>query len=356
MVVIDPKTRHVLAIVGGYGYAPGEFNRALRAKRQPGSAFKPFVYAAAIDSGKFTAASVVNDAPEVYDLWKPKNYEAGAFKGPVRLRTAMALSINTVAIRVLHDVGPEAAIGLAHAMGIQDELPNELSLALGSGVATPIDMTNAYATFAAGGVYSAPTVILSIGDKPEAPPPTSQALRAETAYVVTSMMESVVQEGTATAAKKLKRRIAGKTGTSNEGKDAWFVGFTPDLVAGVWIGFDDMRKIGKGETGAAAALPVWVEFMKTALKGRGAKTFRQPPGVVVARVDRKTGKLAAPGSSDGETLEEVFLDGSAPTEVAPAAGEQSPDTFIVDQLDDGAPGAGTMEPKGGADGDQAAAE
>jgi penicillin-binding protein 1A len=355
VVVIDPRTRHVLALVGGYGFGAGDFDRARRAKRQPGSAFKPFVYAAALDGGKVTPATVMNDAPEVYDLWKPKNYEAGAFKGPVRLRTALALSINTVAIRVLHEVGPEAAVNLAHAMGISGELPKELSLALGSGEVTPIDLTNGYASFAAGGVYSPPVFMLAIGDTSQTAPPTAQALRPETAFVMTSMLESVVQEGTAVAAKKLKRRIAGKTGTSNEGKDAWFVGFTPDLVAGVWIGFDDPRRLGKGETGAAAALPVWIELMKTALKGRGAKTFRQPPGVVSVRIDRQSGKLAAPGQDEASTLEEVFIDGTAPAEVAPAPGEQSPDTFILDQLDEADPEPKDLGPPGGADGDRPAA-
>jgi penicillin-binding protein 1A len=357
IVVIDPRNRHVLAMVGGHSYQPGDFNRAARAKRQPGSAFKAFVYAAAIDSGKFTPASVVNDAPEVYDLWKPKNYEAGSFKGPVRLRTALALSINTVAIRVMHDVGPPAVIGLAHAMGIRDELPAELSLALGSGVVTVEDMTNAFATFAAGGVFAPPVLITQIGDEAIAPPPTAQALRPETAYVMTSMLESVVNEGTGVAAKKLKRRIAGKTGTSNEGRDAWFVGFTPDLVAGVWIGFDDMRKLGRNETGAHAALPVWMDFMKVAIKTRGAKTFKQPAGVVVARIDRRTGKLASPGEVEGETMDEVFLQGTAPTEVAPAAGEADPNTFVIDQMDEDDPEPQDLEPPGGADdGDRAATD
>ncbi len=355
IVMIDPSTRHVLALVGGYGFQAGGFNRATRAQRQPGSSFKPYVFAAAIDSGKYTAATVVNDAPEVYDLWKPKNYEAGAFRGPVRLRTALALSINTVAIRVLADVGPAAVIGLAHAMGIKGELPAELSLALGSGVVTPLEHVNGIATFAAGGVFAEPVLITQIGDEVLAPPGRTQALKPETAYVVASMMESVIEEGTATAAKKLKRRIAGKTGTSNGGRDVWFVGFTPDLVAGVWLGYDDMRSIGRGETGGKAALPVWIELMRTAFKGRGAKTFKQPPGVVVARIDRRTGKLAAPGEADAQTIEEVFIQGTVPTEVAPATGEADPNTFVLDQMDEADPEPkDTRAPKGDADGNEAA--
>jgi penicillin-binding protein 1A len=349
VVILDPSTRHVLAVVGGYGFQAGGFNRATRAKRQPGSSFKPYLYAAAIDSGKYTAASVLNDAPEVYDLWKPKNYEAGEFRGPIRLRQALALSINTVAIRLMHDIGPATVVGLAHAMGIEEELPEELSLALGSGVVTPMEHINAFASFPAGGVLAAPVLITRIGADSIAPPPTSQALRPETAFVVSSMMQSVVEEGTAVAAKKLKRKLAGKTGTSNGDRDAWFVGFTPDLIAGVWVGFDDnARPVGRGETGAKAALPIWIDIMKVALKSRGQKSFKQPAGVVVARVDKKTGKLAAPGESDAETFEEVFLQGTVPTEVAPAAGEADPSTFVLDQMDDEAAAAKPAEGTPGA--------
>ncbi|MBI4511192.1 MAG: PBP1A family penicillin-binding protein [Deltaproteobacteria bacterium] len=334
VVVIEPSTRHVLAMVGGYGYEQGQFNRALRAKRQPGSAFKPFVYAAALDSGQYTPASIVNDAPEVYDLWKPKNYDT-TFRGPVRLREALAQSINTVAIRVLHDVGVDRVVQLAQAAGIGEELPKELSLALGSGVVTPLEITNAYATLASGGLHANPVFLISIGDEPQPRPQATQAIRQETAFLITSMMESVVESGTAQAAKRLKRRIAGKTGTSNGGRDAWFIGFTPDLVAGVWVGFDDMRRLGKGEAGGKAALPIWIELMKTALRGRPVHSFAQPPGIVVAHIDRKTGKLAAPGQPETETMEEVFLDGSVPAEVAPAPGEVDPSNFVLEQMEGG---------------------
>ncbi len=334
MVVIDPATRHVLALVGGYAYKAGQFDRATRAKRQPGSSFKPFIYAAALDSHKFTPASIVNDAPEVYDLWKPKNYER-KFVGPVRLRTALAESINTVAIRVLHDVGTAPVIGLAHAMGISEELPDNLSLALGSGVVTPLELVNAYATFPAGGVYAPPVFITAVGDQAASPAPPAQALKPEVAYVITNMLMSVVKEGTAIEARGMKRVIAGKTGTSNSGRDAWFVGFSPDLVAGVWVGFDDMREIGRGEAGAKAALPIWIDLMSGALKTRGQKTFRQPTAVVTARIDKKTGKLASPGEPESETLEEVFLDGTVPTEIAPGPGEVDPSEFVTQQGDDG---------------------
>ncbi len=339
LVVIDPTTRHVLAMVGGYDFQAGGFNRALRAERQPGSSFKPFVFAAALDGGQLTAGSVVNDAPEVYDLWKPKNYEKDQFRGQVRVREALAKSINTVAIRVMHDVGPPRVVELAKTMGIQHELPQELSLALGSGVVTPLELTNAYSTFAAGGIVQPPVLVTAVNGTPVTPAEPVQALRPEVAYVMTSLLQSVVTEGTATAARKLKREIAGKTGTSNSGRDAWFVGYTPDLVTGVWVGFDDMRALGKGETGGKAALPIWIDFMKSAIKGRPVKTFVQPAGVVVARIDKKTGLLATPQHPEADTLNEVFLDGTAPVESAPAPGEVDPSSFVLDQVVEEAPAA-----------------
>lgn len=342
-VVIDPATRRVLALVGGYAFGPGGFNRALQARRQPGSAFKPIVYAAALDSGQYTAASIVNDAPEVYDLWKPKNYEKDTFRGPIRLREALAHSINTVAIRVLADVGVERVVDLARQLGWDGDLPKELSLALGSGVVSPLSLTNAFATFAADGVYAPPVFVTHLGAEEVPSGESRPVLRPEVAYLVTSLLTSVVEEGTATAAKKLKRPIAGKTGTSNEGRDAWFIGYTPDLVAGVWVGFDDMKPLGRREAGAKAALPIWIDLMKAALKGKSPRPFRRPSGVVVARIDRKTGKLAAPARCVGnggydcqavaDTMDEVFLEGTAPTEVAPAPGEVDPSTFVLDQME-----------------------
>jgi penicillin-binding protein 1A len=343
VVVIDPRSRKVLAMVGGYDFQPGGFNRALRAKRQPGSSFKPFVYAAALDSGKFTPASIVNDAPEVYDLWKPKNYEKAKFLGPVRLRQALALSINTVAIRIMHEVGPDRVAQMAGEMGIESKLPAEMSLALGSGEVTPLELTNGYATFAAEGEVGKPVFLESIDGKAEKPVVLEQVLRPEIAFLSTSMMRSVVEEGTATPVKKLKREVAGKTGTSNSGKDAWFVAFTPDLVAGVWIGYDDTRPLGKGETGGKAAVPIWVDLMRPALKGRGARSFRQPPGVVAVKIDKKTGLLAPPGATEKDLLSEFFLEGTAPTEIAPAPGEVDPATFVLEQLDE--EGAMTAPPQ-----------
>jgi penicillin-binding protein 1A len=326
MVVMDPRTREVLALVGGYDFHSGGYDRTQRAQRQAGSAFKPFVYAAAIESGRFTAASVVNDAPEVYALWKPQNYEKESFKGPVTLRTALADSINTVAIRLLNDVGQAPVIDLATKAGIVTPLPPDvgLSLALGANSVTPLELANAYATFAAGGERQNFRLIEGIngeafaqaGVKTETPSVAEpiRAMKPETAYVITSMMRSVVTEGTGHAAgARLKRPLAGKTGTSSGYKDAWFIGYAPDLLAAVWVGFDDGRSLGQGEAGGKTAVPIWTEFMAKALADRPARDFVMPPGIQVTRIDPKTGLLPAPGV---EGVEEVFLEGTAPREVA----------------------------------------
>jgi penicillin-binding protein 1A len=337
MVVMDPRTREVLALVGGYGYRPGGYDRAQRALRQPGSAFKPFLYAAAIESGRYTAASVVNDAPEVYDLWKPQNHEREQFRGPVRLRVALALSINTVAIKLMDDLKLPLVRDFSHRMGITAELPDSLGLsaALGTCVVTPLELANAYATFVDNGQRGEPRLLLAVGDEPVPPTPTQPALRPETAYVLVSMMRSVVDEGTArAAAARIRRPIAGKTGTSNDlnfgTKDAWFVGFTPDLLAAVWVGFDDGgRSLGRGEAGSRSALPIWTEFMAKALGNRPARDFAQPPGVKVMQVDAATGLLAPPGT---EGISEVFISGTEPKDVAPSQGEESsPDKILLER-------------------------
>lgn len=334
MVVMEPATHEILALVGGYEYRPGTFDRSQRARRQPGSAFKPFLYAAAVEAGRITPATIINDAPEVYDLWKPQNYEKEQFRGPVRVRTALAHSINTVAIKVLSDLGLDQMRAFAPRVGITSPIEQDvgLSLALGSLSVTPVELANAFATFASGGVYSPPVLIRAIGQQKEQPPPPVQAVKPEVAYVIVSLMRSVIEEGTAHAAVsgKLRRPAAGKTGTSNGQRDAWFVGFTPDLLVAVWVGFDDMKKLGKGEAGGRTAAPMWADFMAKATAGRPTKDFVQPPGVIVQRIDKATGLLAAPGQESG-TLDEVFIDGTAPTAQAPAAGEESsPDKLLME--------------------------
>jgi penicillin-binding protein 1A len=332
MVVLDPGRRDILALVGGYGYRAGSFDRSQRAQRQPGSAFKPFIYAAAIDSKLYTAASVVNDSPEVYKLWKPQNYDKDNFRGPVRLRTALALSINTVAIKLLSEVGIAAVREMATHAGITSPLPDslELSLALGANTVTPIEMANAYATFAAGGQHGDTRLIAALGAQAIPTPPIEQDVRAETAYIMVSLMRSVVEVGTARAAGlKLQRPAAGKTGTSNGSRDAWFIGFTPELLAAVWVGFDDGKSLGHGEAGGRTALPLWIDFMVKAMAGRPVRDFSQPPGVVVVQIDPATGLLPAPGA---EGVNEVFLDGTAPKENAVAPGEQAnPDQMLLEK-------------------------
>jgi penicillin-binding protein 1A len=335
MVVMDPQTREILALVGGYDYRPGGFDRTQRAHRQPGSAFKPIVYSAAIESRRITPATMINDSPEVYALWKPQNFEKEEFRGPVRVRTALAASINTVAIKVLSDVGIPEARAAATRVGITSPMPEDLGLAmaLGAMTVTPLELANVYATFASGGVRGEPVLIRSVGAEKQPPATLERVLAPEVAYVMVSLMRSVIDEGTARAAAgKLRRPVAGKTGTTNRKADtidAWFVGFTPDLLAAVWVGFDDTRRLGHGETGARAALPIWLDFMTKAVIGRPTRDFIQPPGVVVQRIDKATG-LLAPAGQDVNTLDEVFLDGTAPTEQAPPAGqEQSADKLLM---------------------------
>ena len=328
MVVMEPQTREILALVGGYDYHAGGFDRSQRAHRQPGSAFKPIVYTAAVEAKRITPATIINDSPEVYALWKPQNYEKEEFRGPIRVRTALAESINTVAVKVLSDIGLPQARAVATRVGITSPMPDDLglSMALGAMTVTPIELANAYATFASGGLHGDPVMIRNIGSEKLPPSKIEPALPPEVAYVMVSLLRSVIDEGTARAASgKLRRPVAGKTGTTNRKSDtidAWFVGFTPDLLAAVWVGFDDTRKLGRGETGAKAALPIWLDFMTKAVIGRPTKDFVQPPGVVVQRIDKTTGLLAAPGQ-ETNTLDEVFLDGTAPTEQAPPQGQET---------------------------------
>jgi penicillin-binding protein 1A len=341
IVVLDPRTREVWALVGGYSSRRGGFDRATMARRQPGSCFKPIVFAAALASGRFTPATIVNDSPEVYDLWKPKNYKTGAFEGPVRLRYALAKSINTVAIKVMHDVGPDAAVALAQQLGITGELPHTLSLALGSGEVTPLELTNAFASFADGGVYAPPRFVRTVDGKPREAGDGTQVVAPEVAYVITDMMRSVVEQGTAAKAKSLGVTLAGKTGTSNDARDTWFVGMTPEVVIGVWVGYDDNTPMGSGEAGGVTALPAFIEVAKS-LRLKDAP-FARPANVEVATIDLKTGLLAAAGAPDKSKATEVFIKGTAPTEVAAAPGEIDSSTFVTDEYGDEAPPPGPSE-------------
>lgn len=335
-VVLDPETRQIVAMVGGYGYLRGSFNRALKAKRQPGSAFKPFVFATAIESRRYTAASILNDSPQVYDLpdlkgWAPKN--AGAhnqsFMGPVRLRVALAQSLNTVASQLIYELKPAPVAAMARQLGIESSLEETYALGLGASVVTPLELTNAYASLAARGRRGDPQWLIQVGTEPPTESPLHQAVSAELAFVMSHVLQSVIDEGTASSIKgKLKRPAAGKTGTTNSNRDAWFVGYTPELAAGVWVGFDDSRPLGEKEQGARSALPIWLEIMQAALHDRRVQSFVQPAGVVVHSIDPVTGNLPAPGAP---SIEEVFLSGTEPTEQAPAPGETNAATWNMNQ-------------------------
>jgi penicillin-binding protein 1A len=318
VVVIDLKSRKVRALVGGYASKVAGFDRATMAHRQPGSSFKPYLYAAAIDSGKYTAASVVNDVPQSFDKldpnYRPKNYETGRYDGPVRLRYALSRSINSVSLELAYNLKPETVVEFARKMGVVSKLKPDLSIALGSNEVTPLEHTNAVATLATGGIAAPAQFIDAIGGKRMPAPAGEQVLRPEVAYVVADMMRSVVTEGTAMAAAALKIPIAGKTGTSNDARDTWFVGLTPDYAIGVWIGYDDNRSLGR-EAGGTTAVPVYVDIMKQLAPP--AKAFSRPPHVVEATIDKKTGLLAPDGAPKDTTLTEVFVEGTPPTEVAP---------------------------------------
>ena len=335
VMLLDPEQRHVLAMIGGYGYGRGLFNRATRARRQPGSAFKPFLYAAAFESKRYTAASILNDSPQVYDLpdlkpWAPKNAsDHHTFMGPVRLRVALAHSLNTVASQLIYDLKPQPVIALAQSLGITSKLEANYALALGSSDVTLLELVNSYATLAARGRRGEPLFILQVGDEKPAEAELSQAVSPELAFVLSNVMQSVIEEGTGISIKgKLKRPVAGKTGTTNSNKDTWFVGYTPNLCAGVWVGFDDNRPLGEREQGARTALPIWFEVMQAALRDRPAVPFVQPSGVVTERIDPTTGKRAAAGAP---AFDEVFLAGTEPQEQALAPGETDPSTFNMDQ-------------------------
>jgi penicillin-binding protein 1A len=322
LVSIDPRSGEVLALCGGYDFFRSQFNRATQAMRQPGSAFKPIVYSAALDNG-FTAASIVLDAPIIFDdgsgkPWKPENFE-GIFYGPTLLRTALVKSRNLVTIRVAQQLGMSKIIERGKALGLTGVMEPNLSLALGSGQFTPLNMCQAYSAFPRGGTAIKPRFIESVvspwGEQlftstEEATP----AMPPETAYIITNLLQQVVQDGTATRAKALGRPVAGKTGTTNDEIDAWFMGFSPYLLTGVWVGYDQVRPMGKYETGARAALPIWLDYRTKVEPKYPVEDFQPPEGIVMARVDSRTGRLAGPGTSEAFML--PFQNGTEPVQSA----------------------------------------
>ncbi|WP_297211935.1 MULTISPECIES: penicillin-binding protein 1A [Thermodesulfovibrio] len=283
LAALDPQTGYIKAMVGGYSFQRGEFNRAVYAKRQPGSSFKPFVYAAAIEKG-FSPEDTILDEPISYRTglkeWSPSNYD-GEFWGEITLRRALAFSRNVPTVRLAETVGIDSIINLAKKAGITSEIPADLSLALGSLSLSPLELTSAFAVFANGGKKIKPIAIKYVTDNTgkiilQNEPQPEEVLSPEVAYTITEMLKDVVAYGTGTRA-NIGRPVAGKTGTSNEFRDAWFVGYTPQLVAGVWVGYDDMRKsLGHGEAGGRASAPIWAQFMKEVLSSREIQDFQRP--------------------------------------------------------------------------------
>jgi penicillin-binding protein 1A len=320
LVSLDPRTGAVKAMVGGFDFKRSQFNRAVSAKRQSGSAFKPIIYATAVEKG-LTPATIVLDAPIVYvddeqqKVWKPENYES-RFYGPITLREALVHSRNLATVRLLDRVGVPDVVRLAGRLGIKSSLTPDLSLALGSSSISLFELTSSFGVFANEGVRVEPMVVLSVADSngqvlEEHLPVAEPAIRKETAYVITDMMQDVIQRGTGWRAKVLGKPLAGKTGTTNDFTDAWFVGFSPNLATGVWVGFDDVRSLGDREAGASAALPIWISYMKTALEVLPEMPFAIPEDVIFARIDPKTG-LVAPEEMQ-EAVIEIFVKGTEPT-------------------------------------------
>jgi penicillin-binding protein 1A len=318
LLALEPRTGAVRAMVGGYDFARSKFNRATQAMRQVGSAFKPFVYAAAIEKAGYTPATIIVDAPISFPdnggVWTPHNFDF-KFEGPIPLRHALEDSRNVPAIKTLEVVGVKTAIDYAHKLGLTGELPPYLPLALGAGEATLVEMTSAYSAFANEGLRMKPYYITRITDRDgnvieEARPAARDAIRADTAYLMTSLLKGVIERGTATRARALKRPIAGKTGTTNDFTDAWFIGYEPMLAAGVWVGYDDKRKsLGPHEEGARAALPMWMDFWTRVTKDRPIQDFPIPGNIIFAPVDA-AGRPAEPGGA-GVRME-AFVAGTEP--------------------------------------------
>lgn len=339
------NTSSIVAMVGGVDYPHSQFNRVIYAHRQSGSAIKPFIYAAAIDKG-LTPATIIVDTPITYrdkeqdKTWRPKNYEE-RFYGPTTLRTGLVFSRNVVTVKILKRIGIGYTTSYLERFNLAKELPHDLSLALGSASLVPFDLIRAYGTFATYGFYFKPHIISSVVNSKSVPMFTAnkviyqdkedlpssgvevakRILSEQTSYIITNMLTDVVKRGTGWRVKALDRPVAGKTGTSNDNRDAWFIGYTPDILCGVWVGYDNMMPLGDNETGSRAASPIFVDFMKEALKGMPAKNFRVPDGIVFARIDTRTGKLAASTTPERFVRFECFKKGQLPPVEMPVTNE-----------------------------------
>ena len=328
LMTIDLATGQVKAMVGGYDFHNSQFNRVTQAKRQPGSAFKPLVYAAALDRG-YTPATVVVDEPVSFRdhnrYWTPHNYENKYF-GPTRLREALTFSRNVVTVKVAARLGTKYLTSYIPQLGIRSRLERNLSLALGTSEVTLLELARAYGVFATGGTLFDPLFITKItdgqgGELEEFTSKRKQVISSETAYLITSMLKSVVERGTGKGARALGRPVAGKTGTSNDFQDTWFMGYTPEMLTGVWVGFDEKRPLGDKETGGRVAAPIWVDFMRTAMGDQPVSDFTPPEGISLVHINPRTGLRASP--LGGPSILECFRRGTEPQGVTLVA-ETSP--------------------------------
>lgn len=340
MVVIDARSREILALVGSREAIMGDLDRTSHMRRQPGSSFKPIMYAYGLSSRQVTPSTIF-EVPA--DPKRPEILQR------LRLRDGLARSHNAVAQALLARVGADKVVSFAHAVGISSPLSPTPSLALGAYEVSPLEITNAFATFASGGLYAPPVLIREIKGPQNRPVPLPAAepprrvVTEEDAYLITSMLRSVVDYGTGQRAKRVGRPVVGKTGTTNQAKDTWFVGYSPELVVGVWVGYDDATPLGREESGGTTALPAWTDFVKTALSARPATDFARPAGIVVERIDPETGMLSQVGADNA--IDEEFLAGTAPTEsFAP------PDGGNTAELDGGTPSSPTSETGSGVGG------
>ncbi|MBI1985574.1 MAG: penicillin-binding protein, partial [Rhodospirillales bacterium] len=340
LVALDPHTGRVLAMSGGYSFERSQFNRVTQANRQPGSAFKPFVYLAAIEGG-YTPSTLILDAPFVIDQgpglpkWRPANY-TNKFYGPSTMRLGLEKSRNLMTVRLAQTVGMEKVAAAAERFGVVDKLPEALSMALGSSETTLLRLTTAYAMLVNGGKQITPTLIDRIQDRhgatifrhdrrpcpncratawtdqpvPQIPDTRKALTDPGSAYQVVNMLRGVIERGTGKRIQAVGKPLAGKTGTTNDEKDTWFIGFTPDLAVGVFIGFDEPKPLGRQETGSSVSAPVFRDFMTAALKDKPAIPFRIPPNIRLVRVNVTTGELARPGDSD--VILEAFKPGTVP--------------------------------------------
>lgn len=338
LIAMDPRTGAVQSMVGGYDFTRSQFNRAVIARRQPGSAFKPLIYASALQQG-LTPATLILDAPVVYEdedldrVWKPENYEKRFF-GTITLREALRHSRNAATVRLLEQIGVPEVVNIASNLGIRSPLSQDLSLALGSSSVTLQEITSAYGVFANQGLWLEPYLIThaknlngEILEQHQFEP--RQAMTKENAYLITNMLMDVIQSGTGRLAKSIGRPLAGKTGTTNSYNDAWFVGYAPNLATGVWVGFDGVRTLGRLESGAHAALPIWTKFVDQALLHSPVMTFPIPNDIQFAQIDTTTGDLPSKTSRNIST--EVFRKGTEPGKAAPQKANPM-DFFEFDRL------------------------